>query len=93
MITHTPGPWHVYISPGGWQTCVCAEDGSIITRMGNYSGSPVLANAHLIAAAPDLLAALRSLCSEFYMMMNPSLLPSAYRAACAAIAKAEGETP
>jgi hypothetical protein len=43
------------------------------------------ANAHLIAAAPDLLEALKGLVNEFGLVKGPLI-----RAALAAIAKAEG---
>ena len=41
-------------------------------------------------AAPDLLAACRSLASHVYATTNPALLPSTYREAQKAIANAEG---
>lgn len=58
---HTPGPWHRNIPPAskyntifaGRNTHVCSLD-----RAGK-SESEIEANAYLIAAAPDLLAALR----------------------------------
>lgn len=68
MNAHTPGPWHVrgcdgnpgyapgrhiYAPTEGNTGCVAVVTGS-------------LANAHLIAAAPDLLAALEALLSERY---------------------------
>lgn len=57
---HTPGPWHVGVKPGP----IIYDDayGSQIARMDNPFGQTDeenLANAHLIASAPDLLEALK----------------------------------
>jgi hypothetical protein len=97
MSKHTPGPWEV--KPYAWQrgnvsvfapkfgrapygACVAytpCSDG-----VGGAEGA--LANARLIAAAPELLEALkRLLTDEDY--------PQAERVARAAIAKATGEQP
>lgn len=52
MTTHTPGPWHVSkIEPSEVNT-----DGRVLART---FGDCALENARLIAAAPDLLAALK----------------------------------
>jgi len=48
------------------------------------------ANARLIAAAPDLLAALREYVERHEAEGNPAGLPE-YELACAAIAKATGD--
>jgi hypothetical protein len=69
---HTPGPWHVanegFARKGLWSAptvyatdddlryvavCACADE------LNFHSATDNLANAHLIAAAPDMLAALR----------------------------------
>ncbi len=47
------------------------------------------ANARLISAAPDLLAALEDIIGDGYS--TQAIAPSAYEAARAAIAKAKGE--
>jgi len=91
--THTEGPWYVdpndhplYVrAPGGGTVAHCDEAFHI------HRGD---ANARLIAAAPDLLAACKQMVSEFESIAvtlgadtskNPVLV-----AARAAIAKAEG---
>jgi hypothetical protein len=51
------------------------------------------ANARLIAAAPELLAALMGLRLYVDPMMGGEEVDNAIRAANAAIAKAKGETP
>jgi len=85
---HTPGPWLAKRADGGgyfeWhvgrdgENCSIAEDiTDPVTR------DPSEANAHLIAAAPDLLDALKAATS---LPLSHSWVP----AALAAIAKAEG---
>lgn len=75
---HTPGPW---ISEVGEVCCVRAQqDGGRIALMANLKGqfglsgrrnaSEVVANASLIAAAPDLLDALQWLVD---LMPDPEL--------------------
>lgn len=56
--THTPGPWHLGLKPGpmiyGSDTSQVADlRGDLLDK------SEALANARLIAAAPELLAALK----------------------------------
>lgn len=101
----TPGPWEVkpeevdkpYIRIRGTQLGGRFKVANVLTPV--YEGVPVReanetrANAHLIAAAPELLEALQ-LCEEFM-----SLLPSTgfdglarIEGARAAIAKALGES-
>ena len=88
---HTPGPWFAkragdggyfewYVGRDG-ENCSIAEDiADPMTR------DPSEANAHLIAAAPELLEALK-------MMLEGGLegpTPQAIETALATIAKAEG---
>lgn len=58
--THTPGPWRVEhgtrIAGCGDEYEVTADDGAVLVAQ-----PPTEADAHLIAAAPAMLAALRSL--------------------------------
>lgn len=58
MSKHTPGPWEVSTNGTDWD--VCAPDGGdmLVDLRGCENAE---ANARLIAAAPDLLAALRDL--------------------------------
>ncbi len=97
--THTPGPWKtgralnttgsVKIVHRGhltlaWASC---EDVSDITR------DEAMANASLIAAAPDLLAALRDMVATWEGPRELAAIKFAQNviAARAAIAKAEGK--
>lgn len=88
---HTPGPWSCYLNDEqGFD--VYQDDGS-----GNGDGVPCLpgdpqssANAHLIAAAPELLSALEGLLPEGWGDGTMDHMPGVL-AARAAIAKARGE--
>lgn len=70
-MEHTPGPWEVTPNggiAGNGQNVVCND----ISTLLNYGGLPIgngfgeaEANARLIAAAPDLLAALQALRGAF----------------------------
>lgn len=108
MNTHTPGPWllsddQTYITAHDGGTLVCettvqrwrnldaasASGGKVASRMIPQS----IADARLIASAPDLLEAVESL------LLSPDLCwdelePATYKAietARAAIAKAKGD--
>ena len=94
-IRHTPGPWSVE----GWpdNQIVWSSDRNRVCFMAHSNGKDVardVATGHLIAAAPDLLAALKGLLP---LCVNPhdggefeaGEIP-AVDAARAAIAKAEG---
>lgn len=108
-IKHTPGPWRIEaISnepiPGAverkqyniWSSTACAiyPDKTFIARVASGLSERNKLNAQLIAAAPDLLEALK----EFRQMMDGANDPTApaltrtYTRACEAISKAEGNT-
>ena len=92
MTTHTPAPWQVIsdvpMAEIGYRA-ILAQDGETICNPSPMGG----ANARLIAAAPNLLAALRDL-----LRVDCMAEAGMYRAdrsevqdrARAAIAKAEG---
>jgi hypothetical protein len=91
--THTPGPWCAYApdedSDGHWE--VNDPYGRTATVYGNEEGA---ANARLIAAAPELLAALK-LCKQAVKNYidwggGEDEDDQAYASAVAAISKAEG---
>ncbi len=97
MSKHTPGPWlnlrRLVVAPGHgavasvWDGTIHTGEGSKITK---EEGG---ANAHLIAAAPELLAAMQGLMEIAETAMPDTFFASDSRvnAARAAIAKAEGE--
>ena len=62
--THTPGPWH--LNPRGW---VVQSTGDIVTRLECSNNKD--ADARLIAAAPELLAALESIAAIVPAIMSP----------------------
>lgn len=93
---HTSGDWRV--TEVGGETIIRAEGmlGRIATigecRLPNsrYDDGCKQANARLIAAAPDLLAALESAADEIDRIYRSKTNPAAV-AARAALAKAQGE--
>jgi hypothetical protein len=81
-MTHTPGPWTWFNYPDG-RKLLCAEDRAVI----HCPDAPIsieLADAHLIAAAPDLLDVARQTAECF---TQSTVFGAVVRAA---IAKAEG---
>lgn len=93
MSQHTPGPWRMTldefgdytIQPQHEELAIAAVVNGEMRRMGGQSGEHE-ANARLIAAAPDLFAALMGI------MSNPGGRCTAeqWRAGIDALAKAEG---
>lgn len=101
---HTPGPrfadtdpvfgnMFVRQDPNNWDGMgyqyICG------TPSGTKGGSRDMfkANAHLIAAAPDLLAALESVKAEYESHLAPDELNfKEYKMVCAAISKAKGQS-
>lgn len=91
--SHTPGPWE-HFGPGNPQVYggdpkrrVCVLD-----RLTGADMAEDYANARLIAAAPDLLAALKALHHQCDYMGAPADHPDML-AAVTAIAKATGREP
>lgn len=91
MTAHTPGPWHV-IDGGIWVDCANNKPVALISCRHGVERD---ANAALIAAAPDLLAALKGLMAHSHIADSAAEDKDAEdhdaeRAARAAIAKAGG---
>lgn len=98
----TPGPWSVFIDDSGdkwtgWPLSIDAvtdPDKTVVRTGGHWpyewetatSQREAVANAHLIAAAPDLYAAL-----EHMIRWHDQLSPADIAKAEAALAKARGE--
>jgi hypothetical protein len=66
LSAHTPGPWS---TDGKWSKewdGVCINAGHFVVATAQYLGGtdPASANARLIAAAPDLLAALSAIFNQ-----------------------------
>ena len=92
---HTPAPWHftkIAMHDGGHVVMFTAQNGQRTHRL-DYAGEFKEADAHLIAAAPELLAALETA----YMALigylpahRNDVTDAAIGAARAAITKAKG---
>jgi hypothetical protein len=106
-MNHTPGPWKVHKHPhirnelwlsvlhGAWDiTHNSAADPGVIAdaKYSAMSDEENLANAHLIAAAPDLLEALKNMCDLMDRIHGDAMIGKPIRKqARAAIAKAESD--
>lgn len=93
MDKHTPGPWDiehvVYGSPGATANAVyVSAGGSWLCQVFNAHQPVGKADARLLAAAPELLEALRGLCAA---REGDAGFRAAYEAAQSAIARATGE--
>jgi hypothetical protein len=96
MTKHTPGPWKIGALESG-QAAVDGADGSEVT------GFISIPDAHLIAAAPELLALCEELlpelacrCDEGFTSRGrhePNALCHYHDDLRAAVAKARGEKP
>lgn len=105
-MTHTPGPWKVSIADEQGRFCILADNKIAICKtfepnqsMMVWKGAPApLANANLIAAAPELLATLKDAERDIVQCLHDAKWTPAkinndprvikYRAA---ISKAEGK--
>ncbi|MEI6474581.1 MAG: hypothetical protein WCO75_04240 [Planctomycetota bacterium] len=85
-MSHTPGPWKLVAG-----NHIQSEWGQIGRTWMMCNGDSV-ANAHLIAAAPELLEALKSLVDLEDGHVGVFTLDEIMDAARAAIAKAEGKS-
>ena len=65
-MAHTPGPWHRNIKPARHYPCIFADHNTHVTRLAGdgLSDEEIEGNCNLIAAAPDLLAALQAILDE-----------------------------
>jgi hypothetical protein len=98
MTRHTPGPWHVGTLPPPEWRYVCSDNGDTIAAVAEWDGFDLVqefcadqarANARLIAAAPDMLAALNVVAAQLDDIDNIAN-PEACKIVLAAIAKATG---
>lgn len=100
--TFTPGPWRVNAkypsevdAPNGLTVASCWHEEAVgvtvqLVDVLDCSPEESIANAHLIAAAPDLYAALERLVAE-WRGADAGTLFSAVKEADAALAKARGQ--
>ncbi len=89
MSEHTPTPWQIEYDEKGRAASIGHEH----ILIASLSGSNPVCNARLIAAAPDLLAALQELSQWCDTNINgvPTDLAEIQDRADTAIAKAEGK--
>ena len=99
---HTPGPWKYSTNVGPTKALIVETDGSTVVEIGHRTGESkrFLSNTRLIAAAPDLLNALRGMQKaaeeiaiefiEHKRATNWAIVNDAYVAAAQAIDKVEG---
>ncbi len=85
---HTPGPWAYEVDESGASVFMDDSDPGRAYVAEVSSQPEQTANARLIAAAPDLLAALKRVMAEWLLVQAVSV--NNYDAAMSAIAKAEG---
>lgn len=84
-MKHTPGPW---------TTTPCSSGGLVVNRGDSFTNSFQIypeADARLIAAAPELLEALKAFVKAWDKSHQLEKTDVAFRMARAAIRKAEGE--
>lgn len=97
MSAHTPGPWKVVAHPKVARVESMRSVGHGANGMASVAwltGGALNqeANARLIAAAPDLLAALKDLLAAQMYLDDDERVLEAEKLACAAISKAEGKS-
>lgn len=88
---HTPGPWELHkqstlLMVGDCDWSLHTEEAGAFLLFCHHPDAPAKANAHLIAAAPELLAALKE------VVAISDRKHDAWDMARAAIAKAEGHS-
>ena len=102
MAKHTPEPWGLVGEPNGYTVWNVVDDGvnpGCVGRiLARVCGAAVTveeeeANARLIAAAPDLLAALKELVYCDDNRVTHPVYAAAMEQARVVIARAEGDTP
>ncbi len=97
ISAHTPGPWELDEGDDGDNFTIRA-DGEFVTRLtkSRYTDDrrdpEAYANAALIAAAPELLAALREFLADHETMVQSFRNEAICEAGRAAIARAEGRS-
>jgi hypothetical protein len=93
MSKHTPGPWEALTADQDGIVIVSGPFSVCTVNANEPQEAECLGNARLIAAAPELLAALERLLAWADQAVSPSSRLPYYAATCAVIAKAKGEAP
>ena len=94
-VGHTPGPWDLDIEGSKWFIDGADElTVAYLDREGFREKGEIEANARLIAAAPELLAACKSALRALEDNLDPGPMDSDAKTALRlVIAKTEGRTP
>ena len=87
-MSHTPGPWNLEHGHRGFVITDGVYDVAVVRDFGNEDNK---ANAILISAAPDLLAALKAIVEAWEVTGGMCFKNNEIGNARAAIAKAKGE--
>ena len=95
---HTPAPWNIAVGYSAQYHYITVPDVGVVAEVHKQSRNAE-ANARLIAAAPELLEALRDTCNTLYALrdhaieqgLQASVEQMAIDKIIAAIAKAKGE--
>ena len=93
-MKHTPGPWVCQTQANGSSIrhpVILSDDGAVSTAQWCDNTQKTNANARLIAAAPELLKALRYI-AGMALADEPRDLPTIAETARSAIAKATGQS-
>lgn len=90
-MSHTKGPWHVTAYRYGVYHGSQEDYRSMIASVTPANSEEGMANAHLIAAAPDLLAACKLALDCIPHCNGPGRDMTAVETCILAIAKAEGK--
>ena len=91
-MKHTPGPWQVAYDPGKYIVVGCKERGiCIIPNEGGPDEHIRKGNAYLIAAAPDMLEALKGAKWLIESYVSDLTNNEEYRDVCEAIKKVRCE--
>ena len=91
MSNPTPGPWQLVTAAGCAPMVIKPGVHDICKMSGSGSHAGVIADARLIAAAPELLDALQNLLDMDVAYQRGPAVENAVEFASAAIAKATGE--
>ncbi len=96
MSTYTQGPWKILTATSHSRGVFGGPHDSLIATVQSGAGlnvpTEIDANAHLIAAAPDLFDACRAFVEWYNVDSTEQKRDDAFYAAQAALAKAEGRS-
>jgi len=85
-VKHTPGPWEAEAA-GRHRKEIHANGVGIATVWRSGTGNQIHATARLMAAAPEMLAALKKVRSEVNLVAYPSVFQTVHET----VEKAEGK--